>query len=71
MNKHQLKGAMKEVAGKAQKNLGDLTDNGSQEAKGMAKEIAGKAEKTAGNAKESLKDSADRSSSSTRSRDRM
>ena len=40
--KNQVKGAAKEVAGKVRKNVGDLTDNHSEEFKGAAKELEGK-----------------------------
>lgn len=67
MNKQQIKGSAKDIAGKAQREAGDLMDSPSQEAKGMAKQISGKAEKAVGNAKEALKDSDDRVSESARS----
>ena len=34
---NQVKGAAKEVAGKVRKNVGDITDNHSEEMKGKAK----------------------------------
>jgi uncharacterized protein YjbJ (UPF0337 family) len=57
MNKQQIKGATKEVAGKVQKKTGELLDDRSMQAKGMAKEVAGKAQKKVGDAKEALRDS--------------
>jgi uncharacterized protein YjbJ (UPF0337 family) len=57
MNKDQLKGAAKEAEGKVQKNVGDATDNLSQQAKGLGKEAAGKVQKNFGDAKEDVKDS--------------
>ena len=56
MNKDQVKGAIKEVAGKVQEKTGDLVGSKRQQAKGIAKEVAGKAEKKVGDAKEALKD---------------
>jgi uncharacterized protein YjbJ (UPF0337 family) len=56
MNKQQIKGVANEVAGKVQKEVGDLTDSPTQEAKGLAKEVKGKAQQAVGNAKEDLKD---------------
>src|SRR5256885_6554286 len=56
MDKHQVKGAAKEVAGKVQKKTGQAIDDRSMQAKGMAKEVAGKAQKTMGDAKEALRD---------------
>jgi uncharacterized protein YjbJ (UPF0337 family) len=56
MDKHQIKGAAKEVAGKVEKKTGEALDDRSMQAKGMAKEVAGKAEKKMGDAKDALKD---------------
>ena len=55
MNKDQVKGAAREVAGKVQKNVGKATGNGTQTVKGAVREVAGKAQKAYGNAKESAK----------------
>jgi uncharacterized protein YjbJ (UPF0337 family) len=46
MNKNQVKGALKDVAGKVQEEVGKL----------VGKQISGKAEKTYGDAKEVVKD---------------
>jgi uncharacterized protein YjbJ (UPF0337 family) len=56
MDKHQVKGAAKEVAGKIQKKTGQAIDDRSMQAKGMAKEVAGKAQKKFGDAKDALHD---------------
>jgi uncharacterized protein YjbJ (UPF0337 family) len=56
MNKDQVKGAAKEVAGKVQKNTGDVIGSTEQQAKGMAKEAEGKVQKNVGDARETLKD---------------
>jgi len=56
MNKDQIKGAAKEVAGKVQRKTGDLMDSPEQEAKGAAREVAGKVQKQVGHAKEAVKD---------------
>ena len=60
MNKDQIKGAAKEIAGKAQRQLGDAVDSPEQQAKGMAREAEGKLQKNIGNARETVKDEADR-----------
>lgn len=60
MNKDQVKGAAKEMAGKAQRKLGDAVDSPKHETKGMAREAEGKLQKNIGNARESVKDQADR-----------
>ncbi|HEX7499833.1 MAG TPA: CsbD family protein [Polyangia bacterium] len=57
MNKDQVKGGLKEAAGKVQEKTGELVGSKSQEAKGLAKEIAGKAQKNFGDAKQVVKDS--------------
>jgi len=58
MNKDQVKGAAKEVAGKVQKNTGAAIGSTSQQGKGMAREVAGKAQKNLGDARETVKDAA-------------
>jgi len=57
MNKHQLKGAVKETAGKAQRESGRATDNGTQEAKGLKRQVEGKAQSAYGKLKETMKNS--------------
>ena len=58
MNKDQVKGAVKDAAGKVQSKAGELTGSTEQQAKGMAKQVEGKTQKKVGNAKEIVKDSA-------------
>ncbi|MEP6731203.1 MAG: CsbD family protein [bacterium] len=48
--KNQVKGSAKELGGKIQKNVGDMTDNESQEFKGATKELEGKAQRKVGEA---------------------
>jgi uncharacterized protein YjbJ (UPF0337 family) len=60
MNKDQVKGVVKEAAGKAQEKTGQLTGSTAQQAKGLAKEVEGETEKKVGDAKEVLKDNAKR-----------
>lgn len=55
MNKNQVKGALKDVAGKVQEEVGKLVGSKEQQAKGLGKQISGKAEKTYGDAKETIK----------------
>ena len=57
MNKDQIKGSLKEAAGKAQAKAGDLMDSPKQQAKGAVKQVKGHAQKNLGDAKEVLKDS--------------
>jgi len=56
MNKNQVKGALKDVAGKVQEEIGKLVGSKEQQVKGLGKQISGKAEKTYGDAKEVVKD---------------
>lgn len=59
VNKNQVKGAIKDAAGKVQKEAGKLIGNPSQEAKGLQKQVEGKAEKAWGDVKEVVKNAKD------------
>ena len=54
MNRNQVKGAAKDVAGKLQRKVGELTGNKTQQAKGAAKQVEGKVQRGAGNVEEAL-----------------
>jgi uncharacterized protein YjbJ (UPF0337 family) len=56
MNKDQVKGATKEVAGKIQEQTGRLVGSPEQEAKGIGKQVSGNVQKNVGNVKETVKD---------------
>lgn len=56
MNKDQVKGKIKEVAGEVQEHTGLLVGNAEQQAKGHAREFQGKAQKAAGDARENAED---------------
>ena len=56
MNKDQIKGTIKEAAGKVQKEFGKAVDSPKHQIEGGMKEVAGKAQKTVGNIKEDVKD---------------
>jgi uncharacterized protein YjbJ (UPF0337 family) len=56
MNKEQVKGVAKEIAGKVQEEAGKLVGSKEQQAKGLGKQISGKAEKAYGDVKEAVKD---------------
>ena len=60
MNKDQVKGAVKDAAGKVQSKTGEMTGNASQQAKGMARQAEGKTQKKVGDAKEVVKDKIDK-----------
>jgi uncharacterized protein YjbJ (UPF0337 family) len=54
MNKDQIKGKTKDVAGEAQEKLGEATGSKEQQAKGMAKQAEGKAQEKYGDAKSAV-----------------
>ena len=56
MNKNQVKGTVKDIAGKAQEGAGKLVGSKDQQAKGLLKQAEGKAEKKLGDVKEVVKD---------------
>ena len=56
MNKDQVKGAVKEAAGKVQTQLGKLTGNTEQKVKGKVLTAEGKSQQVLGDAKELVKD---------------
>ena len=56
MNKDQVKGMAKGVAGKIQEQAGKLVGNKEQEAKGISKQFSGKVQENIGDAKKAIKD---------------
>ena len=56
MNRDQVKGTAKDVAGKIQEKAGEATGSVSQQVKGVAKQIEGKLQKGIGNVEEAAKD---------------
>ena len=56
MNKDQVKGAIKDAAGKVQEEAGKLIGSEDQQIKGINKQVSGKIQKTFGDAKEVVKD---------------
>jgi len=56
MNKDQVKGAVKEVAGKVQAKTGEIVGSTNQQVKGLVKEAEGKMQKNVGDVEEILKD---------------
>ena len=61
MNKDEIKGAVKDVAGKAQREVGKLTGSEEQQVKGAMNQAEGKIQKGVGHAKDALDDAADKS----------
>jgi uncharacterized protein YjbJ (UPF0337 family) len=56
MNKDQIKGGMKDIAGKVQEKAGDAVNDKEQQAKGMAKQGEGKLQKGYGDVKDNVRD---------------
>lgn len=56
MNSNQVKGSIKEAAGKVQRKAGDLIDSPKQQVQGTTREVEGKAQKQLGNLQEDVKD---------------
>ena len=56
MNKDQVKGKIKEVAGEVQEHTGKAIGSTEQQAKGHAREMEGKVQKAVGDVKENVKD---------------
>lgn len=59
MNRDQVKGTTKNLAGKVQQKVGEMTGNTTQQAKGVEKQIEGKVQKGVGNVEQAF-DKADR-----------
>lgn len=57
MNSDQVKGALKDAAGKVQSKTGEVVGSREQQVKGMVKQAEGKTQKKVGDAKEVIKDS--------------
>jgi len=56
MNRDQIKGVAKIVAGKVQEQAGNLLDNPEFVVKGVRKQVAGKFQKGRGDIKKTIKD---------------
>jgi len=56
MNKDQVKGAAKDVAGKVQEEVGKLVGSKEQQIKGLSKQISGKVQKGVGDVKQAVED---------------
>ena len=56
MNKDQVKGVTKDVAGKVQEQAGKLVGSKEQQIKGLSKQISGKLQKGVGDVKQSVDD---------------
>lgn len=56
MNKDQVKGTLKDAAGKVQQTAGKVIGSKEQQAKGVKKQVEGKTQKAVGDVKEVVKD---------------
>jgi uncharacterized protein YjbJ (UPF0337 family) len=56
MNKDQVKGAIKDAAGKVQQQTGKVIGSTEQQVKGLVKQVEGKVQKSLGDVKEAVKD---------------
>ena len=52
MNRDQVKGSVKDAAGKIQRKAGEMTGSAKQQIKGAAKQVEGKIQKGMGNARD-------------------
>jgi uncharacterized protein YjbJ (UPF0337 family) len=59
MNKDEIKGSVKDVAGKAQQKVGELTGSETQQIKGLKNQAEGKIQKGVGHVKDALDDAKD------------
>jgi uncharacterized protein YjbJ (UPF0337 family) len=55
MNSNQVKGAIKDAAGKVQRKAGEAVNSTEHQVKGAAKQVEGKTQKSIGNAQENAK----------------
>ncbi|MBA2660497.1 MAG: CsbD family protein [Nitrosospira sp.] len=60
MNKDQIKGTAKDIGGKIQEEAGKITGSKEEQAKGLANQVEGKIQKGVGDAKETIKDAANK-----------
>lgn len=56
MNSDQVKGSLKDAAGKVQREVGEAVGSTEHQVKGAMKQVEGKAQKAVGNARETYKD---------------
>lgn len=61
MNKDQVKGTAKDIAGKAQQKAGELTGSDKQQIKGVKNQAEGKIQKGVGDVKDAFDDAKDTS----------
>ncbi len=57
MNSDQVKGSLKDAAGKVQRTAGEAVGSTEQQVKGAAKQVEGKTQKALGDVRENVEDS--------------
>lgn len=60
MNKDQVKGKVKDMAGRVERQAGEWTGDSEAQVRGAAKQAEGKVQNAWGNAKEAVKESTDK-----------
>lgn len=60
MNKDNIKGKMNDMAGRAERQVGEWTGDEKAQAEGLGKQIKGKAQNAVGNVKEAGQQAADK-----------
>ena len=58
MNKNQMEGSAKDIAGKVQQKVGQITGSSKQQVKGAAKQVEGKVQRGVGDVEETVQSSA-------------
>ena len=58
MDKDRLKGKIKDIGGRVQRQAGEWTDNDEQQVKGAAKQAEGKVQNAVGKVKDAARDTA-------------
>lgn len=66
MNKDQVEGKVKDIAGRVQRQAGEWSDDPEQQVKGAAKQAEGKVQNAWGKGVDAAKGAADRSNSSAK-----
>jgi uncharacterized protein YjbJ (UPF0337 family) len=61
MNKDNVKGTAKDIAGKVQQKAGELTGSDKQQVKGLKNQAEGKIQKGVGDVKDAFNDAKDKS----------
>ena len=60
MDKDTIKGKMKDVGGRIERQAGEWTDNEKMQGEGAAKQVEGKVQKTVGKVKDAARDAKDK-----------